>query len=224
MSSKYPEWGVIIVGAGAHGREVASYIHENSVVLKKESFIAFFDDNPIEDLIFNLPRLPLSASRLRELQSDGVQSISFLTAIGNNEARRSLVKRIKEYGIDGLSPWVFRHKSVIVGRDCRIGEGTCVAPGVILTTNVQIGAHSIINVQSSLAHDVRIGDYCNINPGVTVCGHSTVGEGSFIGAGATIIDKIAIGKNVTVGAGAVVINDLPDGVTAVGCPARILTK
>jgi serine O-acetyltransferase len=39
-----------------------------------------------------------------------------------------------------------------------------------------------------------------------------------------IKNKVKIGNNVTVGMGAVVVKDVPDNVTMVGNPARILTK
>ncbi|WP_231884173.1 acetyltransferase [Synechococcus sp. MIT S9504] len=48
-----------------------------------------------------------------------------------------------------------------------------------------------------------------------------VGSCSWIGIGASVIQQICIGDDVTVGAGAAVVRDLPDGVTAVGVPARV---
>jgi serine acetyltransferase len=38
---------------------------------------------------------------------------------------------------------------------------------------------------------------------------------------ASVIQQIRISADVTVGAGAAVVRDLPDGVTAVGLPARV---
>ena len=49
-----------------------------------------------------------------------------------------------------------------------------------------------------------------------------LGEGTHIGAGATIIPGITIGRWVTVGAGAVIIKDVPDNVTIVGNPGKIV--
>jgi serine acetyltransferase len=51
-----------------------------------------------------------------------------------------------------------------------------------------------------------------------------VGERSWIGIGASVIQQIRIGVDVTVGAGAAVVRDLPDGVTAVGVPGRVLPQ
>src|SRR5436853_318582 len=83
---------------------------------------------------------------------------------------------------------------VIVGSDVEIGEGTCLAPGVIVTTRTTIGRHCILNIHSSVSHDCVFDDYVNINPGATVCGNVCIGEGSYIGAGATIKDKVSIGE------------------------------
>jgi acetyltransferase EpsM len=97
-----------------------------------------------------------------------------------------------------------------------------LAPNTIATTRARIGAHCILNVKASVSHDCVIDDYCNINPNATVCGDVRLGEGCYVGAGAVIIEKRTIGAWTVIGAGSVVTRDLPDGVTAVGVPARII--
>jgi acetyltransferase-like isoleucine patch superfamily enzyme len=47
-----------------------------------------------------------------------------------------------------------------------------------------------------------------------------VGDGTWLGIGSSVIQRVRVGADVTVGAGAAVGRDLPDGVTAVGVPAR----
>ena len=42
----------------------------------------------------------------------------------------------------------------------------------------------------------------------------------FLGTGAIVLPGRRIGTGATIGAGAVVAGDVPDGVTAVGVPAR----
>ena len=133
---------------------------------------------------------------------------------------------MKLFVLANLRPWTLRHPTAQIGLDVEIGEGTVLAPNVILTTRVPPSdVHCILNVRASVSHDCRIGDFVNVNPAATICGNVTVGDGSFIGAGAVIKEKIKIGRGVTVGAGnAVVICDLPDGATAVGVPARIIKR
>jgi serine O-acetyltransferase len=45
-----------------------------------------------------------------------------------------------------------------------------------------------------------------------------------IGAGAKIVRPVSIGDHANVGANAVVLEDVPAGATAVGVPARVLSK
>jgi len=64
----------------------------------------------------------------------------------------------------------------------------------------------------------------HICPGARLAGEVQVGARSWIGIGASVIQQVRIGSDVTVGAGAAVLRDLPDGITAVGVPARILSS
>ena len=97
---------------------------------------------------------------------------------------------------------------------CFIGRGLLIDHGM----GVVIGETAII------------GDDCTIFHGVTLGGkgdekgkrHPTLYNCVFVGAGAKILGNIEIGNNVKIGANAVVLCDIPDGVTAVGIPARIV--
>ena len=64
----------------------------------------------------------------------------------------------------------------------------------------------------------------HICPGARLAGEVQVGARTWIGIGACVIQQVRIGSDVTVGAGAAVVRDLPDGVTAVGVPARVLPR
>jgi len=82
-----------------------------------------------------------------------------------------------------------------------------------------------------LHSDVKIGENCSIVSGVLIgtlglgnTGVPVIGNNVYIGAGAKILGGIRIGSNVKIGANAVVITDVPDNVTAVGIPAKIINK
>jgi len=51
-----------------------------------------------------------------------------------------------------------------------------------------------------------------------------IGDNVLIGAGVKILGGVNIGNNVKIGANAVVVKDIPDNCTAVGIPARIVSK
>jgi len=78
-----------------------------------------------------------------------------------------------------------------------------------------------------------IGDDVLIYQGVTLGGvnlnrgekrHPTVLSGAVIGAGAKVLGDITIGHNCRIGSNSVVVKDVPDESTAVGIPARVITK
>jgi serine O-acetyltransferase len=52
--------------------------------------------------------------------------------------------------------------------------------------------------------------------------HPRVGSNTLIGANSCIIGNIDIGSNVKIGAGSVVLKSVPDNVSAVGIPAKIV--
>jgi len=83
---------------------------------------------------------------------------------------------------------------------------------------------AILNTGCSVDHDVQLDDGVHICPGARLAGEVQVGSRSWIGIGASVIQQVRIGSDVTVGAGAAVVRDLPDGVTAVGVPARVLPR
>ena len=209
---------LVIIGAGGHGAEVAAYALDLGLAL----------GGAIDDV---KPRGPWHVSRviggMGEIAAycGDHESVQYITAFGSNGLRRQVVERIAAMGIANLTPArALRHPSAWSGASVEIGAGTLLAPNTIVTTRVAIGDHCILNVKASISHDCVVGSYSNINPGATVCGDVHIGEGCYIGAGATIIEKKRIGAWTVVGAGSVVTRDLPDGVTAVGVPARIIRR
>ena len=118
----------------------------------------------------------------------------------------------------------------IVDPDAIVDRGASLMPGVVigprsllLSPPIRLGAHVHVNYGAMMTR-TTIGDCTTIAPGVTICGDVKIGARCLIGAGATIKNLVTIGDDVTVGAGAVVIEDVPDGVTVVGNPARVVTK
>ena len=78
-----------------------------------------------------------------------------------------------------------------------------------------------IVVRQAVDHHNLIGAFAHIAPGVTLGGNVTIGARALIGLGASVMPGRSVGANAIIGAGAVVVDDIPDGVVAVGVPARI---
>lgn len=69
-----------------------------------------------------------------------------------------------------------------------------------------------------LAHDASTKSFL----GYTKIGRVIIGNKVFVGAEAVILPGVTIGNNVIIGANSTVTHDIPDGMVAVGSPARIL--
>ncbi len=142
-----------------------------------------------------------------------------IIAIGQNYIRYRLAVEFKNRHTSFITAV---HPGAVISRDVHLGEGTVVMAGVVVNAGTIIHEHMIVNTCASVDHDCSIGAASHIAPGAHLCGGVTIGERTLIGAGATVIPNIRIGDDVVIGAGATVVSDIPDGVVALGTPARIV--
>jgi acetyltransferase EpsM len=213
---------LVIVGAGGHGAELCAYTRDMVRSGWNGRLLGYLDDAKVGAAANGSVLGPLNA--FVKCPDEFFRGLHYLTAVGNNEIRRSVVCKLRDLYGERLIPWTLVHHTCYLGQDIHIGEGTCLAPGAIVTCRTGIGKHCIVNVKASVSHDCTIGDFVNLNPGATVCGNVVVGEGAYIGAGATVKDEVSIGAWSVIGAGATVIGDIPPNVTAVGVPARVIRQ
>jgi sugar O-acyltransferase (sialic acid O-acetyltransferase NeuD family) len=161
----------------------------------------------------------------KETSETGLKALSqddFVIATGNNKIRRNIFNNL---AIRNLLPVNVVHPSSLIDETVQVAShGVMIAPNVTINAFAEIGTGAICNTYSVIEHECIIGDFAHVGPGALLCGNVKVGENSFIGAKAVVKEGITIGKNVVVGAGSVVIVDIPDNLTVVGNPARILVK
>ncbi len=193
-----------IYGASGHSKVIVEILEKSDCIIK-----GLYDDNPEKKSLFNY-----SVSNQTSMLM--LQNVNWIIGIGNNAIRKKIVDR------NTLNFGIAIDKSSNISKRVQIGKGSIVMPGVSINSSVIIGEHAIINTNSSIDHDCIIGDYTHISPNATLCGAVIVGEGTHIGAGAVIIPGIKIGNWSNIGAGAVIIKDVPDFVTVVGNPARLI--
>ncbi len=204
--------GILIIGAGGHGKVVA-----DAILLKGGHLAGFLDDHAgtIGTTVMGLPVLGKSEEWQR-LRPSGL-----IVAIGDNGLRQSMVDKV-ESGAHS-PPWTsVIHPRAVVSSSAEIGAGTVIMAGTVINPETHIGRHTIINTSATVDHDCAIGDYTHIAPGAHLAGSITVGDHVVIGVGASILPGCHIGSNAIVGAGAVVLGDVAPGVTVIGVPARIL--
>lgn len=111
--------------------------------------------------------------------------------------------------------------TAVVPRRLSIGAGSYINARAALGGQCNLGHCVMVGRSASIGHHSTLDDYVSIGPGATLASKVSVGRGTLIGAGASVAPDIAIGSNSVVAAGAAVLRNLPDGVVAIGNPARI---
>lgn len=208
---------VVIVGAGGFGREVLEIFKDENRISKSWNILGFVDENrQLHGKVLN--GYPVLGG-LDWLRAHNSENLGCVVAIGTCETRKQVVERLEEIGVNFHNAV---HPSVIMSDSVQMGTDVIICAGSILTVNIKIGDHVHININSTIGHDAVIGRYCTINPIVAINGNNHLGEGVYVGTGATFIQGISIGSWSTIGAGAVVIGDIPEKVTAVGVPAKVI--
>lgn len=156
------------------------------------------------------PNILLESNELNSFRSISTPTV---IAIGDGSIRKKI------FGEFPNLSYICFFKGIEYGEN-RYGKGTIICPGTILTTNITIGNHVIINLNCTIGHDTEIGDFTTLSPGVNVSGNVKIGELCYIGTNAVIIEKITICDNVVIGAGGVVVKDITEPGTYVGNPVK----
>jgi len=201
--------GVLILGAGGHGKVVADILlHQDVPVL------GFLDDNPMlhGQARLGLPILGAIASYPR------YEPGGLALGIGDTAQRRRVVQRC---GPAAQRLWRDAiHPRATIAASARLGQGVTVVAGAVVNPDAILGDHVIINTGATVDHDCMVAAYGHIAPGAHLAGHVSIGEGAVVGIGAAICPGCTIGAWSIVGAGAAVVREVPDGITAIGVPAR----
>lgn len=207
---------LVIVGAGGLGREVAWLVYDINQAAPEWDFIGFVDDGkevttvegypllgPV-DLLFTLDDKPW-----------------VVVAIANSKSRKAIVEKLAAKNIKQAT---LIHPSANCSKHNRIGKGSIICCGSVITTNVVLGSACIINPNCFVGHDTILEDYVSLMPASNVAGEVHVGTGCFFGINSCVINQLDIGEWSTIGAGSTVISDIPPMSLAVGTPARVVKR
>lgn len=196
--------GVVVVGAGGHGRVVA-----DAVRLLGHPIRGFLDDS---DPGSRNPHPDVEVIGSLEILSDLPDEL--VHGIGDNATRQAVATRRPDIWM------VVVHPEAVVAQSARLDTGAVVLAGAIVQVDVTVGSGAIVNSGAIVEHDCRVGRFSHIAPHATLTGAVTIGERTLVGAGATIAPGCVVGDDVVIGAGAVVIRDVPSGFVVAGNPAQ----
>jgi len=119
--------------------------------------------------------------------------------------------------------YTFVHPTaLIMDTNVEIGEGSFIGAYSILTTNIKVGKHALLNRAVHIGHDSVVGDYFSAMPGSIVSGNVTVHDCVYLGTNASIREKLTIHSLATIGLNSGVVKDITRPGTYVGVPAKRL--
>jgi sugar O-acyltransferase (sialic acid O-acetyltransferase NeuD family) len=207
---------IIVYGASGHAKVLLDILERGS----EYEIAGLLDDNAESTgpEVFGY-RVLGGGELLGKVKAMGVEA--GIVAIGDNEIRGALVRRMLEHGLELINAI---HPSACISRGVHIGVGCALMANAVVNADSSLGANVIVNTGATVDHDSVIGDYVHLSPGVHLAGGVRIGAYSHLGTGVTVMPNISIGENVSVSAGSVVTKDLHDGSIAAGVPARVISR
>ena len=186
------------IGNGGHLREVIAHT--------KFDVIRFVEDEYFKD---EEKTLPLSQFNPKEYD--------VMIVIADSQVRsriqKSLPKETKYFS--------FIHPSaILMDRNIVIGDGSFIGANCVITTNVKIGNHAILNRNVNIGHDVVIGDCFSAMAGSVVSGNVSIGNNCYMGNNSSIREKTTICDDVVIGMNGSVVKNIDKPGTYVGVPVN----
>ena len=185
----------VLIGNGGHAREVMAQMG-----VKLDRFV---DDQYVDEETFPISKLD-------------PEKHAVMIAVADSKDRFDIVQRLPK----GVQFFNFIHPTALIMDNVEIGEGSFIGAYSILTTNIKIGKHAILNRGNHIGHDCRIGDYFSAMPGAIVSGNVTIYSLVYMGNNSSIKEKLSIHSLATIGMNSAVVKNIEDGGTYVGCPAK----
>ena len=206
---------LIIIGASGFGREVAWLVERINNVAPVWNLLGFADDNDaVHHTVVNGYPVLGGCDCLTQYPNAYV-----VCAVGAAKIRKRIIDKVK-----AISPATkfatLIDPSVEMSKLVSIGEGSIICAHTIITVNIAIGEHVILNLDCTVGHDAVLQDFVTVYPSVNISGNTNIGKYAELGTGMQIIQGKTIGDHSIVGAGAVVVKDIPANCTAVGSPAK----
>jgi sugar O-acyltransferase (sialic acid O-acetyltransferase NeuD family) len=185
-----------LYGYGGHAREVAVQIGQD---------ITFF----VDDDYVNEYTQPISSFDPNEYL--------MMVAVGDSKARYDMVQKLPKK----TKFFTFIHPTVLIMDDSvEIGEGSFIGANSILTTNIKIGKHALLNRGNHIGHDTVIGDYFSAMPGSIVSGNVRIYDLVYLGTNSSIKEKTSIHSLTTIGLNSGIIKNIEEPGIYGGVPAK----
>jgi len=184
-----------LYGYGGHAREVAAQINS-----KVEFYV---DDEYANDIA-------------KPMSEFNPLTHQMMVAVADSKDRYDIVQKLPKETIY----FTFIHPTALILDDSiEIGEGSFIGAYSILTTNIKIGKHALLNRGVHIGHDTEIGTYFSAMPGVIISGNVKIYDLVYIGTNSSIKEKLTIHNLTTIGLNSGVITSIEEPGVYVGTPS-----
>ena len=185
-----------LFGYGGHAREVACQIDQE---------VTFFVDDEYSNEIAQ----PISEFNPEEYL--------MMVAVADSHDRKAIVDKLPKE----TKYFTFIHPTVqIMDDNIEVGEGSFIGANSILTTNIKIGKHALLNRGNHIGHDCVIRNYFSAMPGAIVSGNVTIEDCVYMGTNSSIREKLQIQSLTTIGMNSCVVKNINQSGVYVGTPTK----
>ena len=123
-----------------------------------------------------------------------------------------------------LKPFTIINPTSFVAPSSKIGGGCYIAANVSVSSDVELGDHCIVNLNSSIGHDSKIAQNVLILPGANISGNCIIHEKTLVGSNAFIYQGVTVGKNNSIDALTYIGKDLEDNMISISASTKSLKK
>jgi sugar O-acyltransferase (sialic acid O-acetyltransferase NeuD family) len=185
-----------LFGYGGHAREATCQIEQE---------VTFF----VDDKYSNDIAKPISEFNPEEYM--------MIVAVADSKDRADIVAKLPKE----TKYFTFIHPSAhIMDDNIQVGVGSFIGANSILTTNIKLGNHALLNRGNHIGHDSVAGDFFSMMPNAVVGGNVTIGDNVYLGSCSNVREKINITSDVLIGMNAAVVKDITESGTYVGVPTK----
>ncbi|URQ90135.1 acetyltransferase [Pseudoalteromonas sp. SCSIO 43101] len=146
----------------------------------------------------------------------------FIIAIGSPRTRQKVLDKMLTFGEPDFATLI--HPSVRFSNTVSIGDGSIICAGSILTADISLGKHNILNLNVTVGHECEFADCVTIAPMVAVSGNVKLHHLVEVGTGAVIRQGLNLAEGSMLGMGGILTKNIPERMIYAGNPAKKLKE
>ena len=202
-STGFDPSALIIFGGGGQGKTVIDLVR----AMGTYRIVGLIDDRlPPGSEVLDVPVLG-GAKDLEEWRSRGISlAANAVGGIGNVDVRLKIFDILSKAGF--AFPALI-HPTAVIERSAIVEAGVHILAQSYIGSEARVGFGSLLNAGVIVSHDCVIGRVVNLSPGATLAGNVRVEDYAQIGMRATVNLQITVGSRALLGNGCTVKADVP---------------